>query len=78
MHYGSYSTAFRATLISYGNKKTYLLFTKWKEKTYSQKFPSTSIMSHGNKALLFQFLNPIIAIKNATIAFLDQVLPVES
>ena len=35
-------------------------------------------MSHGNKALLFQFLNPIIAIKNATIAFLDQVLPVES
>ena len=78
MHYGSYSTAFRATLISYGNKKTNPLFMKWKEKTYRQKFPRTSIMSHGNKALLFQFLNPIIAIKNATIAFLDQVLPVES
>ena len=35
-------------------------------------------MSHGNKALLFQFLNLIIEIKNATIAFLEQVLPVES
>ena len=77
----SYSTAFRATLISYGNKKTNPLFMKWKEKNLQAEIRQDKHnvpSSHGNKALLFQFLNPIIAIKNATIAFLDQVLPVES
>ena len=34
-------------------------------------------MSHGNKAQLFQFLNVIIAIKNSSIAFLEQAVPVE-
>ena len=39
MHYGSYSTAFRATLISYGNKKTNPLFMKWKEKNLQPENP---------------------------------------
>ena len=39
MHYGSLITAFRATNISYGNKKTYLMSRKWKEKILQQKIP---------------------------------------
>ena len=77
MHYGSYITAFRATLISYGNKKLTSYLRNGRKNTYSQKFPRTSLMSHGNKALIFQFLNLITAIKNSPIAFLEQVIPVE-
>ena len=73
MHYGSYITAFRETLISYGNKKITSYLRNGRKKTYSQKFPRTSIMSHGNKALLFQFLNLIIAIKKGPITFWEQV-----
>ena len=42
-----------------------------REKNYSQKFPRTSIMSHGNKSLLFQLLNFIIAIKKPWKCFLN-------
>ena len=77
MHYGSLITAFRATNISYGNKKLTSCLGNGRKKIYSQNFLRTSIMSHGNKTLLFQFLNLIIAFRNAPLAFLEQVKPVE-
>ena len=39
MCYGSPITAFRATNISYGNKKTYHSSRKWKEKMLQPKIP---------------------------------------
>ena len=67
MHYGSLITAFRATNISYSNKKLNSCLGNGRIKFYSRKFLRTSIMSHGNKTLLFQFLNLIIAFSNAIV-----------